>query len=116
MIFVINLNRCHKYLACLLKRSSQVMSFVFIKGGIMKFISKKKDQTRLTCLALLALTVGHISHAQTVVDATLNITGTVTATTCYLRINSATGGTMATMTVPQVDVNATSKAAAPGDS
>ena len=117
MIFVINLNRCHKYLACLLKRSSQVMSFVFIKGGIMKFISKKiKNQTRLTCLALLALTVGHISHAQAVADATLNITGTVTATTCYLKINSATGGTMATMTTPQVAMNATSKAAAPGDS
>jgi len=87
------------------------------KGEIMKFISKKmKSQTRLICLALLALTVGHISRAQTAADATLNVTGTVTATTCYLRINSAAGGTMATMTMPQVAVNATSKAAALGDS
>ena len=83
----------------------------------MKFISKKiAGQSRLICLALLALTASHISHAQTVADATLSITGTVTATTCYLRINSAVGGTAATLALPQVSVNATTKAAAAGDS
>jgi len=86
-------------------------------GGIMKSISKKiADQSRLICLALLALTASHISLAQTVADATLSITGTVTATTCYLRINAAVGGTAATLALPQISVNATTKAAAAGAS
>ena len=60
----------------------------------MKFISKKiTGQSQLIYLALLALTVSHISHAQTVADATLSITGKVTATTCYLRINAASAAT-----------------------
>jgi len=83
----------------------------------MKFISKKiVGQSRLIYLALLALTASHISHAQTVADATLSITGTVTATTCYLKINAASGGLFATLALPQVSVNATTKAAAAGDS
>jgi len=83
----------------------------------MKFISKKiAGQSQLIYMALLALSGSHISHAQTVADATLSITGTVTATTCYLRINSAVGGTAATLALPQISVNATTKAAAVGAS
>ena len=64
--------------------------------------------TRLTYLALAGLAVSHIAHAQAA-DAVLNVTGTVTGSTCVVRIDAGNGlasGGSATTALPSFQASA----------